>query len=73
MGEGDKGLFRYILKACEKDDSLVTYEEAEPHTTMVKKMDFSKSIKDLSHDQQITPEIGIKKTVEWMKWYYRMR
>lgn len=61
-----------ILDAIGVDDSMVTYYEAEPFTTQVKTIDFSKSIKDLKHDPTVTPEEGIKKTVEWMKWYYRV-
>ena len=60
-----------ILSACDKDDSLVTYKQAEPHTTKVKHMDFSKAIHDLHHNPKITPEEGIQKTVDWMKWFYR--
>ncbi|MDI6644117.1 MAG: NAD(P)-dependent oxidoreductase [Methanobacteriaceae archaeon] len=61
-----------VLDAVGKDDSLVTYHEAEAFTTKVKTMDFSKAINDLKHDPKIDPEEGIKRTVEWMKWYYRM-
>jgi dTDP-glucose 4,6-dehydratase len=61
-----------ILDSVGVDDSIVTYYEAEPFTTQVKTIDFSKSIKDLKHDPKVTPEEGIKKTVEWMKWYYRI-
>ncbi len=61
-----------ILDAVGKDDSLVTYHEAEPFTTKIKTIDFSKSIKDLKHDPKVSPEEGIKRTVEWMKWYYRL-
>ena len=59
-----------VLKAVEKDDSIVTYKEAEPFTTKVKQMDFSKAVTDLKHDPKVTPEEGIKKTVEWMKSIY---
>ena len=55
-----------------RDDSLVTYEEAEDFTTQVKTIDFSKAIKDLKHDPKIDPEKGIEKTVEWMRWFYRV-
>ena len=61
-----------ILKAVGRDDSLVTYEEAEPFTTKVKTMDFTKAIRDLGHDPRVTPEEGIRRTVEWMKQYYRI-
>ena len=62
-----------ILNTVGKDDSNVTYEEAEPFTTNIKTIDCSKAIKDLKHDPKITPEEGIRKTVEWMKWYYRLQ
>jgi dTDP-glucose 4,6-dehydratase len=45
----------------------VTYEEAEPFTTNMKTIDCSKAIKDLKYDPKITPEEGIRRTVEWMK------
>ncbi len=61
-----------ILKAVGKKDALVTYKEAEPFTTKVKHMDFSKAVRDLKHDPKIDPKEGIKRTVKWMKWYYRM-
>jgi len=61
-----------VLKAVGRDSSLVTYKESEPFTTKVKHMDFSKAIRDLNHDPQVPPEEGIRRTVEWMKWYYRI-
>jgi dTDP-glucose 4,6-dehydratase len=61
-----------ILQAVGLDDSLVTYEEAEPFTTKVKHMDFSKAVRDLKHNPHVTPEEGIKRTVAWMKSFYRL-
>jgi dTDP-glucose 4,6-dehydratase len=61
-----------VLKAACRDDSMVTYEEAEPFTTNIKTINCSKAIRDLKHDPEVTPEEGIKRTVEWMKWYYRL-
>ncbi|MCZ3367522.1 MULTISPECIES: NAD-dependent epimerase/dehydratase family protein [Methanobacterium] len=61
-----------VLNAVGRDDSIVTYKEAENFTTKVKTIDFTKAIKDLKHNPQIPPEEGIKKTVEWIKWYYRI-
>ena len=60
-----------ILKYLGKDDSIVTYKEAEPFTTKVKKIDFSKAIRDLKHDPKVPPEEGIPKTIEWMKRLYK--
>jgi dTDP-glucose 4,6-dehydratase len=61
-----------ILDAVGVDDSLVTYKEAEAFTTKVKTMDFSKAIRDLKHEPKVSPKEGIKKTVAWMKDYYRI-
>lgn len=62
-----------VLNAVGRDDSIVTYKEAEDFTTKVKTIDFTKAIKDLKHNPQVPPEEGIKKTVEWIKWYYRIK
>ncbi len=61
-----------VLNTVGIDDSLVNYHESEAFTTKVKTIDFSKAIRDLNHDPKISPEEGIKRTVEWMKWYYRI-
>lgn len=59
-----------VLKAVGRDDSLVTYKDAEPFTTHAKPIDCSKAIRDLKHDPKVTPEEGIRRTVEWMRKYY---
>lgn len=61
-----------ILNTVGRDDSMVTYKEAESFTTKIKTIDCSKAIRDLNHDPEITPEEGIRRTVDWMKWYYRL-
>ena len=33
-------------------------------------VDFSKAVRDLKHDPKVTPEDGIRRTVEWMKSIY---
>jgi dTDP-glucose 4,6-dehydratase len=35
-------------------------------------MDFSKAVRDLKHNPKVTPQEGIKRTVQWMKDYYRV-
>lgn len=73
--EWEKDIKEYsdmVLKAVGKDDSSVTYKEAEANTTKIKTIDFSKAIKDLGHDPKIDPMEGIKRTVEWFKWFYRI-
>ncbi|MFC1912753.1 NAD-dependent epimerase/dehydratase family protein [Chloroflexota bacterium] len=59
-----------ILGYLAKDDSKVTYKEAEPFTTRVKRMDFSKIRRDLKHDPKVPLEQGIPKAIEWMKKEY---
>jgi dTDP-glucose 4,6-dehydratase len=61
-----------VLDAIGIDDSIVTYKGSEPHTTKIKTIDCSKAIKDLGHSPKIHPKEGIRRTVEWMKWYYRI-
>ncbi|MDI9633239.1 MAG: NAD(P)-dependent oxidoreductase [Methanolinea sp.] len=61
-----------VLSAVGRDDSLVTYQDAEPFTTKVKTIDCSKAIRDLKHDPKVPPEEGIRRTVEWMKRHYGM-
>ncbi|MCL2116032.1 MAG: NAD(P)-dependent oxidoreductase [Methanobrevibacter sp.] len=73
--EWEKDIKEYsdiVLDTVGCDDSLVTYHEAEPFTTKVKTIDFSKAIRDLKHDPKVSPEEGIKKTVEWMKHHYNI-
>jgi len=59
-----------ILKILGKDDSIVTYKEAEPFTTKVKTPDSSKAKRDLGFRLTIPVEEGMRRTVEWFKNVY---
>jgi dTDP-glucose 4,6-dehydratase len=59
-----------VLNFLDKDDSLVTYKEAEPFTTRTKRVDFSKIRRDLNHSPQVSLEEGIAKYIKWMKTVY---
>lgn len=61
-----------ILKNLGKNDAKVTYKEAEPFTTRVKHMDFSKIRRDLKHNPQVPLEEGIPRTIDWMKKAYSL-
>ena len=61
-----------ILSATGASEKLVTYKKSEKFTTKVKNISFSKAIKDLNHQPKVSPNEGIKRTVEWMKWFYRI-
>lgn len=65
-----KQLSDLVLKTLGKTDRLVTYKEAEPFTTKTKRVDFSKSRRDLKHDPGIPIEEGIPRYVEWMRKAY---
>jgi dTDP-glucose 4,6-dehydratase len=62
-----------ILKNLGKTDKNVTYKEAEPFTTRVKHMDFSKIRRDLNHDPKVPIEDGIPMAINWMKRAYDIR
>ncbi|MFC1951692.1 NAD-dependent epimerase/dehydratase family protein [Chloroflexota bacterium] len=62
-----------ILKYLGKDDSKVTYIDAEPFTTRVKHMDFTKARKDLNHNPKVPLEEGIPRTIEWMEKLYGLK
>ena len=59
-----------ILKNLNKDDSKVLYKEREPFTTKIKTPDSSKAKRDLDFKLTVSPEEGIRKTVEWFKKLY---
>lgn len=59
-----------ILKNLSKNDSKVSYKEAEPFTTKIKTPDASKAKKDLDFKLTISAEEGIQRTVEWVKKLY---
>ncbi len=61
-----------VLKVTGADPSIVTYKESENFTTKIKTVDFSKAIRDLNHAPLIDPIEGIKRTVGWMKDFYRL-
>lgn len=62
-----------ILRHLKRDDSLVTYKQAEPFTTKVKTIDSSKAIRDLGHNPQVPLEDGLPRTIEWMKHHYGIK
>ncbi len=66
-----KALSDIILDYLGKEDSLVSYKEAEGYTTRDKKVDVTKAIQDLNHNPIIPLREGIPRTIEWMKWFYK--
>ncbi len=60
-----------ILQIMGVGDSHVTYEESEPMTTKDKVVDCSRARADLQHDPSVPLEIGVPKTIEWMRSVYQ--
>ena len=59
-----------ILKNLHKDDSKVSYKEAEPFTTRIKTPDASKAKRDLGFRCTISAEEGIRRTAAWFEKLY---
>jgi dTDP-glucose 4,6-dehydratase len=51
---------------------LITFQESEFLTTKMKKVNIDLSIKELNHTETVTLEEGVKRTIDWMKDYYRL-
>jgi len=56
-----------ILRCLGKDDSKVTYKEAEPFTTRIKTPDSSKAKRDLGFELTVPVKEGIRRTVDWVQ------
>jgi len=75
LGGDEQYEIRYIsdliLNCLGKDDSKVTYREAEPFTTKIKTPDSSRAKRDLGFKLTVLVEEGIRRTVEWYKMLYK--
>ncbi len=49
------------------DRSLITYKHSEPLTTHTKRVNVSKAIRDLKHQNTVSLREGIRLTLNWMK------
>jgi dTDP-glucose 4,6-dehydratase len=61
-----------ILSVTGADPHLVEYRESEILTTKDKRVDISKAIRDLNHQDTYTLEHGIRLTAEWMRSVYHL-
>ncbi len=52
---------------------LITYENPEKLTTMIKKVNNELSVTELKHEETISLEEGVKRTIDWMRDYYRIK
>jgi dTDP-glucose 4,6-dehydratase len=61
-----------ILKVTGASPKLVEYRDAEILTTKDKKVDVSKSIRDLKHTNSYPLEAGLRLTADWMRKVYHL-
>lgn len=59
-----------VLRVTGADPALVQYRESEILTTKIKRVDVSKSIRDLDHKNSYGLEDGMRLTAEWMSQVY---
>jgi len=61
-----------VLKVTGADPGLVTYRDSELLTTRIKKVDISKSIRDLDHKNSYSLEEGLRLTADWMRQVHKI-
>lgn len=61
-----------VLRVTGADPSLVEYHESEILTTKIKRVDISKSMRDLGHKNSYNLEDGMKLTADWMRSVYNL-
>jgi len=61
-----------IWNYTEAPRKLITYKESEILTAKTKKVDIELSKRELNHKATVSLEEGVKRTIEWMKEYYRL-
>ncbi len=66
-----KSVSDVILEYLGVDDSHVTYLESEPMTTKDKVVDCSRARAELDHNPVVPLEVGIPKTIDWMRSVYQ--
>jgi dTDP-glucose 4,6-dehydratase len=62
-----------IIKITGASHSLVNHRESEILTTKWKRVDASKSVKDLDHKNSYSLEDGMRLTADWMRHAYNLR
>jgi dTDP-glucose 4,6-dehydratase len=66
-------LARTVWRLTGADERLIEYKDSEILTTKKKEVSFEKAIRDLNHQISFSFEEGLKKTIDWMKSYYRLQ
>jgi dTDP-glucose 4,6-dehydratase len=66
-------LAEVVLKVTAADPALVEYRDSEILTTKIKRVDTSKSVRDLGHKNSYGLEEGMRITADWMRRVYNLR
>jgi dTDP-glucose 4,6-dehydratase len=61
-----------IIKVTGADPRLVHHQDSEILTTKLKRVDNSKSVRDLDHKNSYSLEEGMRLTAEWMRGVYQL-
>lgn len=61
-----------VIKVTGCNRSLVNYQESEILTTKLKRVDTSKSVRDLDHKNSYSLEAGMRLTADWMRHVYKL-
>lgn len=61
-----------VLRATNRDDSLVTYKDPEPMTTLHKVVDRKHMVDALGELDEVSFEDGVERTVAWMRKVYNV-
>jgi dTDP-glucose 4,6-dehydratase len=61
-----------VLRISGADPALVEYRESEILTTKAKRVDTSKSVRDLKHCNSYSLEEGMRLTAQWMRHVYHL-
>lgn len=62
-----------VLKVTGADPSIVEYRDSEILTTKIKRVDTTKSQRDLDHKNSYSLEDGMRITADWMRAVYNLR
>jgi dTDP-glucose 4,6-dehydratase len=62
-----------VLRVTSADPKLVEYRDAEILTTKDKRVDTSKSVRDLDHRNSYPLEDGLRLTADWMQRVYNLK
>jgi dTDP-glucose 4,6-dehydratase len=62
-----------ILKVTGASPELVQYRDSEILTTKIKRVDISKSVRDLDHQNSYSLEEGLQLTAQWMRQVYGLQ